>query len=65
MGTIQVKAKDLKDPQKFGAGMTYARRQALQSMGVIPAEDDDGNTASNKGNAKKVDKKPKTTRIIV
>jgi len=41
-----IKAKDLLDPQKFGAGVTYARRQGLQSMLSIPAEDDDGNTAS-------------------
>ena len=36
------------DPQAFGAAQTYARRFGLQSMLFIPAEDDDGNTASGR-----------------
>lgn len=36
------------DPQSFGAAQTYARRFGLQSMLFIPAEDDDGNTASGR-----------------
>lgn len=36
------------DPQAFGAAQTYARRFGLQSMGFIPAEDDDGNTAAGR-----------------
>ncbi len=35
------------DPQKLGSAITYARRYGLQSMLFIPAEDDDGNGASN------------------
>ena len=34
------------DPQKLGSSISYARRYGLQSMVFIPAEDDDGNTAS-------------------
>lgn len=40
------------DAQKFGAATTYARRFGLQSIVGLPAEDDDGNTAS--GKSKKV-----------
>lgn len=39
-------AKDDTDPQKFGAGVTYARRYALMAYLGIAAEDDDGNTAA-------------------
>lgn len=39
-------AKDDSDPQKFGAGVTYARRYALMAYLSIAAEDDDGNTAA-------------------
>lgn len=42
------------DPQAAGSAITYARRYALQSIAGIPAEDDDGNAASNqKAPAKK------------
>lgn len=34
------------DPQKLGSAISYARRYGLQSMVFIPAEDDDGNSAS-------------------
>lgn len=36
------------DPQAAGSAITYARRYALQSIAGIPAEDDDGNSASGK-----------------
>ncbi len=35
------------DPQALGSAITYARRYGLQSMVFIPAEDDDGNSASS------------------
>lgn len=41
-----------KNMQEFGAFSTYARRFGLQSMGFIPAEDDDGETAVGRGKAK-------------
>jgi len=34
------------DPQKQGAAITYFRRFALQSLLLVPAEDDDGNSLS-------------------
>lgn len=37
------------DPQAQGSAITYARRYALQSMLFIPAEDDDGEGAMNRG----------------
>lgn len=40
------------DPQAAGSAITYARRYALQAIAGIPAEDDDGNSASQKSPAK-------------
>lgn len=34
------------DPQALGSAITYAKRYGLQSMVLLPAEDDDGNSAS-------------------
>lgn len=45
---IEVVSKDKNDPQKFGLSITYSRRFGLQSMLGLPAEDDDGNKASDK-----------------
>jgi hypothetical protein len=45
-GTYKVVTKDPTDPQKVGAGLTYARRYALMSFFGLAAEDDDGNTAA-------------------
>jgi len=40
-------SKDATDPQKFGAGATYARRYALTTaLGIVTEEDDDGNHAA-------------------
>lgn len=36
------------DVQKFGAAVTYYRRYALQSLFLLEAEDDDGNSAVQK-----------------
>jgi hypothetical protein len=46
-------SKDEKDPQKLGSAITYAKRYGLQSMILLPAEDDDGHDASqpSKSNA--------------
>jgi len=43
---IEIIAKDQSDPQKVGAGITYARRYSLVTMFCLEDEDDDGNTAS-------------------
>jgi hypothetical protein len=37
---------DIQDPQKIGSAITYFRRYSLMSIAGIPADDDDGNTAS-------------------
>jgi hypothetical protein len=47
-----VLTKDQNDPQKFGAGVTYARRYSMMLYLGLAAEDDDGNTAA--GNASNV-----------
>ena len=44
----EVVTKDNGDAQKYGAAITYSRRFGLQSIVGLPAEDDDGNTASDK-----------------
>lgn len=49
---------DQPDPQKFGALITYYRRYALQSMLLLAAEDDDGNTAKPKGETRETYKGP-------
>lgn len=47
--------KDINDPQKYGAGVTYARRYGYTAMlGIVAEEDDDGNTASAKPEIKKI-----------
>ena len=45
-GEYPVLAKDPSDPQKHGAGLTYARRYSLASMLSVLQDDDDGNTAA-------------------
>ena len=42
----KIKSKDPSDPQKYGAGITYAKRFGLQSLFGIADTDDDGNLAS-------------------
>ncbi len=44
--TYKVVTKDATDPQKVGAGLTYARRYALMAFFGLAPEDDDGNVAS-------------------
>jgi len=44
----EVVVKDNGDAQKYGAAITYSRRFGLQSIVGLPAEDDDGNTATGK-----------------
>src|SRR6185295_4904544 len=36
---------DLQDPQKMGSAITYYRRYALQSLFLLQAQDDDGESA--------------------
>lgn len=45
--------KDIKNPQSFGSGVTYARRYALSSLCCIAQDDDDGNNASKNPAEKK------------
>lgn len=43
------------DPQAYGSAITYARRYGLQSMVLMPAEDDDGEGAMNRNEQKKME----------
>ena len=36
----------MKNPQKIGSAITYAKRYTLQAVYALPSEDDDGNEAS-------------------
>ena len=42
------------DAQGAGSAITYCRRYGLQAVAGIPSEDDDGNHASNKNQAKTI-----------
>lgn len=44
------------DPQALGSAITYAKRYGLQSMVLLPAEDDDGQTASRSSTPAKTEK---------
>ena len=37
---------NMKNPQKIGSAITYAKRYTLQAVYGLPSEDDDGNEAS-------------------
>lgn len=53
-GIIEIVSKDVSDPQKVGAGLTYMRRYSLTCMFGLEEVDDDGNKASNNGKAEEV-----------
>jgi len=44
---------DIQDPQKMGSAITYYRRYALQSLFLLQAQDDDGESAKGKVESKK------------
>lgn len=44
---MRITAKSEHNPQDQGSAISYARRYSLQSMVFIPAEDDDGEKATN------------------
>jgi len=46
-------AKDIKDPQKVGAGLTYMRRYSLTCIFGIQESDDDGGKAAQVNKSKK------------
>ena len=45
---IPIIAKDMSDPQKVIAGLTYMRRASLATICGLVTQDDDGNTAADK-----------------
>jgi hypothetical protein len=64
-GEYPVICKDMNDPQKVGAAMTYARRFSLASAFGVPQIDDDGNIAAEKPKEepkKEAPKKPEPKR---
>jgi len=52
ISTIPFITKDISDPQKVGAGITYMRRYSLTNIFGFAESDDDGNTASEKKETK-------------
>ena len=52
LSSTPIVSKSANDPQAMGSAISYARRYGLQSMVLLPAEDDDGNQASVKKEAK-------------
>jgi len=56
-----IPAKD-RDPQALGAALTYARRYTLMAILGLAPEDDDGETASKKGNSEPPKAPPKASQ---
>jgi hypothetical protein len=53
-----IKCAKQNDPQALGSAITYAKRYGLQSLVVLPSEDDDGEKSMGRSNAKQVTKAP-------
>jgi len=58
MSSTEIRCAKQNDPQALGSAITDARRYGLQSFVALPAEDDDGESAMNRSNAKSVTKTP-------
>jgi hypothetical protein len=54
--TSSMMLPDIADSQKLGSSITYFRRYSLMSIAGLPAEDDDGNKASQYFDKSKVSK---------
>ena len=52
------------DPQAEGSAITYARRYGLQSMVLLPAEDDDGETAMQRNEPMNANQRDWLTQAI-
>lgn len=57
-GETMIVSKDASNPQSYGSAVSYARRYGLMSMMLMKAEDDDGNSATGKKEAKVEDNEP-------
>lgn len=55
-----VVCKEANNPQALGSAITYAKRYGLQSMVLLPAEDDDGNKAATDNKKEPVKKEEQT-----
>ena len=53
-------SKEANNPQMLGSAITYAKRYGLQSMVLLPADDDDGQSAS-----KEVKAEPKKAKVMI
>ena len=49
-GETKVEVAKQNDPQALGSAQSYAKRYGLQSIVALPSEDDDGESAMNRGN---------------
>lgn len=48
-GETKVEVSKVNDPQALGSAQSYAKRYGLQSIVALPSEDDDGESAMNRG----------------
>jgi hypothetical protein len=53
-GYTEIVVKSATDAQQVGSGISYARRYGLQSLVVLKADDNDGETAVGRGDTKVV-----------
>jgi hypothetical protein len=53
-GFTEIVVKSATDAQQVGSGISYARRYGLQSLVVLKADDNDGETAVGRGDTKAV-----------
>lgn len=63
-GETKVEVAKQNDPQALGSAQSYAKRYGLQSIVALPSEDDDGESAMNRGNksASKPTSKPAVSK---
>ena len=54
-GFTEIVVKSATDAQQVGSGISYARRYGLQSLVVLKADDNDGETAVGRGDTKVVE----------
>ena len=64
-GSTKIICAKPNDPQAQGSAITYARRYGLQSLALIPSEDDDGESAMDRNQKRKPDPKVEKSKALI